>query len=72
LSESALTNFKAISFLNAHRESLLVILRENQQYLTLKGIEECKLIISILAMVVHKVPSEELVCLRRTFVNERY
>jgi len=52
---------QAISFLNAHRESLLVILRENQQYLTLKGVEECKLIISMLAMVVHKVPSEDLV-----------
>lgn len=52
---------QAISFLNAHRESLLVILRENQAYLTLKGVEECKLIISMLAMVVHKVPSEDLV-----------
>ena len=38
-----------------------MILRENQQYLTLKGIEECRLIISMLAMVVHKVPSEDLV-----------
>lgn len=53
--------FQAISFLNAHRESLLVILRENQAYLTLKGVEECKLIISMLAMVVHKVPGEDLV-----------
>jgi nuclear pore complex protein Nup205 len=53
---------QAISFLNAHRESLLVILRENQAYLTLKGVEECKLIISMLAMVVHKVPAEDLVC----------
>jgi nuclear pore complex protein Nup205 len=52
---------QAISFLNAHRESLLLILRENQQYLTLQGIEECKLFISILAMVVHKVPSDDLV-----------
>jgi nuclear pore complex protein Nup205 len=52
---------QAISFLNAHRESLLVILRENQAYLTLKGVEECKLIISMLAMVVHKVPAEDLV-----------
>ena len=53
--------YQAISFLNAHRESLLVILRENQAYLTLKGVEECKLIISMLAMVVHKVPAEDLV-----------
>jgi nuclear pore complex protein Nup205 len=52
---------QAISFLNAHRESLLVTLRENQAYLTLKGVEECKLIISMLAMVVHKVPAEDLV-----------
>jgi len=27
----------------------------------LKGVEECKLIISMLAMVVHKVPAEDLV-----------
>jgi len=60
LLELSLT-FQAISFLNAHRESLLVILRENQAYLTLKGVEECKLIISMLAMVVHKVPAEDLV-----------
>jgi nuclear pore complex protein Nup205 len=39
-----------------------VILRENQAYLTLKGVEECRLIISMLAMVVHKVPAEDLVC----------
>lgn len=52
---------QALSFLNAHRESLLLILRENQQYLTLQGIEECKLVISVLAMVVHKVPAEDLV-----------
>ena len=38
-----------------------MILRENQAYLTLKGVEECKLIISMLAMVVHKVPAEDLV-----------
>jgi nuclear pore complex protein Nup205 len=48
-----------------------VILRENQQYLTLKGIEECKLIISMLAMVVHKVPSEDLVCLPLKVVFHR-
>ncbi|KAI9632114.1 nucleoporin Nup186/Nup192/Nup205 [Dioszegia hungarica] len=49
-----------ISLLNAHRDSLLVLLRENQMAVTLTGIEETRLIVSILAMVVHKVPVEDL------------
>jgi len=56
--------YQAISFLNAHRESILILLRENQQIVTITGIEECRLIISILAMVIHKVPSDDLVRLR--------
>lgn len=63
-----LTHLQAISFLNAHRESLLLILRENQQYLTLQGIEECKLVISMLAMVVHKVPADDLVSRSRHYM----
>jgi nuclear pore complex protein Nup205 len=36
-----------------------MLLRENQQYITPTGIEECRLIISIIALVVHKVPVED-------------
>ncbi|KAL7420503.1 hypothetical protein Q5752_004453 [Cryptotrichosporon argae] len=50
----------ALSFLNAHRESLLVLLREDQQHVTAGGIAECTLIIALLAMVVHKVPADDL------------
>ena len=52
---------QAISFLNAHRESLLTLLRENQQVISLEGVEEFRLIISILAMILHKIPSDDLV-----------
>lgn len=54
-------NAQAIGFLNAHREALLLLLRENQQYHTMTGVEETRLVIAILAMVVHKVPTEDLV-----------
>ncbi|WVQ79550.1 hypothetical protein IAT38_001649 [Cryptococcus sp. DSM 104549] len=50
----------AISFLNAHRESVLGLLRESQQLPTEHGLEECRLVVSILAMVVHKVPATDL------------
>ncbi|WRT63517.1 uncharacterized protein IL334_000422 [Kwoniella shivajii] len=50
----------ALSFLNAHREAILALLRETQQNITLTGIEECRLVVSILCMVVHKVPTEDL------------
>ncbi|KAK4687817.1 hypothetical protein P7C73_g2307, partial [Tremellales sp. Uapishka_1] len=50
----------AISFLNAHRESILMLLRENQQNITLTGIEECRLILSMFCLVVHKVPAEDM------------
>ncbi|ORY22986.1 nucleoporin Nup186/Nup192/Nup205 [Naematelia encephala] len=49
----------ALSFLNAHRESILLLLRENLQIVTSTSIEECRLIISMLAMVSHKVPSDD-------------
>lgn len=50
----------AISFLNAHREAILALVREPQQNLTVTALDECRLVVSILAMVVHKVPSEDL------------
>ncbi|KAK6905036.1 hypothetical protein I203_105855 [Kwoniella mangroviensis CBS 8507] len=50
----------ALSFLNAHRESILGLLRETHQNMTSTSIEECRLIVSILCMVVHKVPSEDI------------
>jgi len=62
-SDSCTTDDQAISFLNAHRETLLLLLREHQQIVTAAGIEEFRLIVSILAMVVHKIPSEDLVSL---------
>ncbi|ORX34973.1 nucleoporin Nup186/Nup192/Nup205 [Kockovaella imperatae] len=48
----------AISFLYAHRNAILFLLRENQQNIHLLGIEECRLIISLLALVYHKVPED--------------
>nr|XP_031859912.1 uncharacterized protein CI109_004761 [Kwoniella shandongensis]KAA5526984.1 hypothetical protein CI109_004761 [Kwoniella shandongensis] len=50
----------ALSFLNAHREAVVGILRDTQQYITNTGIEECRLVVAILCMVVHKVPTEDL------------
>lgn len=49
-----------ISFLNAHRETILMLLRENQQAISAVGLDELRLIISILAMVVPKVPADDL------------
>lgn len=53
----------AISFLNAHRDSILLFLREVQQTQTVTtwAVEEIKLLIGILALVVHKVPEEDQV-----------
>lgn len=56
-----LTISQGISFLNAHRESVLSLLRDSQQNVTVTGIEELSLIVSILGMVSHKVPSVDLV-----------
>ncbi|EIW73176.1 hypothetical protein M231_07444 [Tremella mesenterica] len=50
----------AISFLNAHRESILLLFRENQQYITATGIEECRLLVALINMVIHKVPEDDL------------
>ncbi|TXT07302.1 hypothetical protein VHUM_03472 [Vanrija humicola] len=49
-----------ISFLNAHKESLLVLLRENQAFITEAGIDESRLIIALLTFVVGKVAPEDL------------
>lgn len=49
----------ASSFLNAHRESLLVLLREDPAYVTPTGIDECRLIIALLTMVIPKVLDED-------------
>jgi nuclear pore complex protein Nup205 len=40
---------------------MLLLLREIRDNATVTGMEECKLIVSILAMVVHKVPTDDLV-----------
>ena len=45
----------AMSFLDAHRDSILLLMREAET-----PTEECRLIISILTMVIHKVPEENL------------
>lgn len=60
-SKGGRADVQAIGFLNAHRETLLSLLRENQQYYTMTGVEETRLVVAILAMVVHKVPTEDLV-----------
>lgn len=52
---------QGIRLLHAHRDALLVLLRENQMAITIIGIEEIRLIVSILAAVVHKVPEDDLV-----------
>ncbi|KAL1406935.1 hypothetical protein Q8F55_006347 [Vanrija albida] len=49
-----------ISFLNAHKESLLVLLRENQAFITVPGIDETRLIIALLTLVVGQVNPEDL------------
>lgn len=51
---------QALSFLNAHRDSLLILLRENQSYTTATGIDESRLIVALLTLVVPKVPADEL------------
>ncbi|WVR03296.1 hypothetical protein IAU60_000287 [Kwoniella sp. DSM 27419] len=50
----------ALSFLNAHRGAILDLLRETQQDLSLTTLEECRLVVAVLALVVHKVPSDDL------------
>lgn len=49
-----------ISFLNAHKESLLVLLRENQAFITEAGVDESRLIIALLTLVIGKVTPEDL------------
>ncbi|ODO07092.1 hypothetical protein I350_04461 [Cryptococcus amylolentus CBS 6273] len=51
---------QAIGFLNAHREAVLALIREPQQSLSTSSLEECRTVVSILALVVHKVSSDEL------------
>nr|XP_018266519.1 nuclear pore complex protein Nup205 [Kwoniella dejecticola CBS 10117]OBR88677.1 nuclear pore complex protein Nup205 [Kwoniella dejecticola CBS 10117] len=50
----------ALSFLNAHRETILGLLRDTQQNITSANIQETRLIVSIFHMVIHKVPAEDL------------
>ena len=52
---------QALSFLSAHRESLLLLLRENKNAITIVGVEETRLIVAILGMVVQNIPSDEMV-----------
>jgi hypothetical protein len=40
---------------------MLFLIRENSQNINGAGVEESRLIVSILAMIVHKVPAEDLV-----------
>ncbi|RSH80248.1 uncharacterized protein EHS24_008821 [Apiotrichum porosum] len=50
----------ALSFLNAHRESFLVLLRENQAYVTPTGIDESRLIVGLMCLIVPKVSAKDL------------
>ncbi|TXT08114.1 uncharacterized protein COLE_05038 [Cutaneotrichosporon oleaginosum] len=50
----------ALSFLSAHRDSFLILLRENQAYITPTGIDESRLIVALFTSVVPKVSPEEL------------
>ncbi|WVN87077.1 uncharacterized protein L203_102253 [Cryptococcus depauperatus CBS 7841] len=50
----------ALSFFNAHRQAILAILSEGQQNFTPTTLEEIKLVVSIFAMIIHKVASEDL------------
>ena len=52
---------QALSFLSAHRESLLLLLRENKNAITIVGVEETRLIVAILGMVVQNISSDEMV-----------
>lgn len=58
--ERAGLTLQAISFLNSHKEALLLLLRESQNSLTLIGIEETRLIVSLLGLVAPKIPSDDL------------
>lgn len=49
----------ALSFFNAHRDSIVLLLREAQQSPSLIGVEESRLIVAILAMIVHKIPEND-------------
>ncbi|KAK8844631.1 hypothetical protein IAR55_006478 [Kwoniella newhampshirensis] len=49
---------QALSFLNAHRDAIMGVLGDSG--VTNIGVEECRLVVSILCMVVHKVPASDL------------
>lgn len=50
----------ALSFLGAHRDSFLILLRENQAYITTIGIDESRLIVAMFTAVVPKVSNDEV------------
>jgi nuclear pore complex protein Nup205 len=50
----------ALSFLGAHRDSLLILLRENQAYITATGIDESRLVVALFTSVVPKVSPDEV------------
>lgn len=50
----------ALSFLGAHRDTFLILLRENQAYITATGIDESRLIVALFTAVVPKVSNDEL------------
>ncbi|GMK56981.1 hypothetical protein CspeluHIS016_0308210 [Cutaneotrichosporon spelunceum] len=50
----------ALSLLGAHRDSFLILLRENQAYITATGIDESRLLVALFTAVVPKVSREEL------------
>lgn len=49
----------ALGFFNAHRDSIILLIREAQQTPSSTGIEEARLIVAMLAMIVHKVPDND-------------
>jgi hypothetical protein len=50
---------QALAFLNAHQDSIVLLLRETYQSPSLVGIEEAQLIIAFLAMIVQQVGRDE-------------
>lgn len=52
---------QAIAFLNAHSESLLIILKDSPNYVTATSLEEMRLLVAFLGMVAHRIPSDEMV-----------
>lgn len=49
----------ALGFINAHRDSLILLLRQASSTPSSINIDESRLIVSILAMIVHKIPEND-------------